>query len=143
MCTPPTAATATTAATAVISPQWDQVCERFDDLPDYIKWTTGIHSICVADWDRMCNDSTIKEKVCPFGYPLNDLCNLYDGSTPGFPDTGKCYPGSESFDQCSQNWEKCLYNMTFNFCVSFPELCFQPAPQALFTDKDSLATYIC
>lgn len=100
------------------------MCESFDKFVDDIKFGSAIHSLCIADWGMICNDPMISAMICPANIPAQDLCPLYSGGMPGFPD--KCTGSSSAYDKCAQDWKSCLNDKMFNFCVSFPELCASP-----------------
>ena len=89
-----------------------KVCQSFDQLPQEVKASTSLRTICAADFHKMCYDSTIAPLICPDGKTLSkSFCDLYPG---------KCADG----DECAKNILECAIKPEWDFCSHFSDLCF-------------------
>ena len=106
-----------------------KVCAKFDQLPESVKWQTGLHSVCNADWAKLCSDPTFGPVLCPPGGKIiTSLCEV-------IPE--KCDDKSSEYRRCASDWSECIYDSTWNFCHSFPELCPRNATMPINNSTNS------
>jgi hypothetical protein len=112
------------------------VCDNLSTLSQSIQFSTSIPKFCEAKPYELCNDSFFNKTLCKDNDVMFDnstLCKLYPS---------KCELGSSNMDWCAFNAYECLLDQTWDFCVSFPELC-ATKPTYHYAKKDDLGKAIC
>ena len=96
-------------------PEIVKVCQNFAELPQDVKSSTSLRTVCAADFHKMCYDTAVAPMICPDGKLSKSMCKLYPS---------KCEEGTADFDECAKNIFECAVKPEWDFCQSFEDLCF-------------------
>ena len=98
-------------------------CESLYEIPYEYYADTALESLChEADFEAMCAPTSMEGLgMCESGDLKNDVCDVY-------PD--QCDANSAVYNACAPAFRSCLHKRRaeFDFCASYPDLCFPPPP---------------